>query len=736
MTLSGLLILLIILITLTVGLVIALSGSIRLSLRITILTTIVSLALWQITIYVADNAQVSTFDSLVLNNLVFFWPLLAIVSMYLFIKFLRQEVGVNSIGDTYSKILLFIGTALQLCSLCTGSVLTGVSKTAQGVIIQRGWGYDLFITGLVLALLALGIKLFVEYRKSAQRSIERRALRMIMVTTTMAVLFAVSTNLLIPLLFSTQSFIELGYLTSIIFVIGLSFSVLKGRLLDVRAVLSRSIAYAMTLTALTLLYVLFVGILSAWIIPVQQSMSQSYANIAITLILVLLFQPVKQFFDKFTNSLFFRGRYSRDVFYSKLNSVLTDTTELMSLLRRSSQVIASTLSADSVFFALLDKHGACMSVGTKEKVTFIQADYDYLVQVLGKGDHQFEKGVVVRDTLSESDQDKVLSRLFRSYAIQLAVPLRQGDLTIGFLFVADRKSGSYTTRDISVIETVANELAIAIENALSIREVKLLNETLQQRIDEATKELRHSNVQLRKLDEAKDEFISMASHQLRTPLTSIKGYIDMMLDGDAGEVTPTQRQFLTEAFVSSERMVHLINDFLNVSRLQTGKFMLEKRPTDLVEVVKQEIESLKISASGRDLSFKLKLAKSIPKLLIDEAKMRQVIMNFADNALYYSKPGSSIAITLKKEDDAVVFTVKDTGIGVPPEEQAHLFTKFYRATNARKQRPDGTGVGLYLAKRVIVAHGGSVIFNSTEGKGSTFGFRLPIDALSPANDTK
>jgi signal transduction histidine kinase len=183
-------------------------------------------------------------------------------------------------------------------------------------------------------------------------------------------------------------------------------------------------------------------------------------------------------------------------------------------------------------------------------------------------------------------------------------------------------------------------------------------------------------------------------------------------------------------------MVHLINDFLNVSRLQTGKFMLEKRPTDLVEVVKQEIESLKISASGRDLSFKLKLAKSMPKLLIDEDKMRQVIMNFADNALYYSKPGSSISIELKKEDGAVVFTVKDTGIGVPAEEQAHLFTKFYRAANARKQRPDGTGVGLYLAKRVVLAHGGSIVFSSTEGKGSTFGFRLPIDALSPANDTK
>lgn len=735
MTLSGSLIAAIVLITVTVGLVIALSSTIKLSLRVTILTTIVSLAMWQITIYVADNATISGVYSLVLNNLVFFWPFLAIVSMYLFVKFLRQEVRTNSLGDLCGQVLLFIGTGLQLFSLCVGSVVVGVSRTTHGVIIQRGWGYDIFVVGLVLALLALGIKLFVEYNRSAKRSIERRALQMIIATTAVATLFAILTNLVIPLLFSTQSFIELGYLTSIIFVIGLSFSVLKGRLLDVRVVLSRSVAYAMTLAVLTLLYVLFVATLSAWITPVQQSIGQSYANIAITLILVLLFQPIKRFFDRVTNSLFFRGRYSREAFYSKLNEVLTDTTELISLLKRSSQVIASTLSADAVFFALADKQGTPMSIGTKDRVTFIQADYDYLVGVWSKREVQFEKDIAVRDTLSESDQDMALSRLFRSYGIQLAVPLRQSEAVIGFLFVANRRSGSYTVRDISVIETIADELAIAIENAMSLREVKLLNETLQQRIDEATKELRHSNAQLRKLDEAKDEFISMASHQLRTPLTSIKGYIDMMLDGDAGEVTPMQRQFLTEAFVSSERMVHLINDFLNVSRLQTGKFMLEKRPTDLSEVVKQEIESLTISASGRDLSFKLKLGKTIPKLLIDEAKIRQVIMNFADNALYYSKPGSAISIELKKEGDSVLFTVKDTGIGVPIEEQGHLFTKFYRAANARKQRPDGTGVGLYLAKRVVLAHGGSIVFDSVEGKGSTFGFRLPISALAPTDDT-
>lgn len=119
-------------------------------------------------------------------------------------------------------------------------------------------------------------------------------------------------------------------------------------------------------------------------------------------------------------------------------------------------------------------------------------------------------------------------------------------------------------------------------------------------------------------------------------------------------------------------------------------------------------------------------------LYLDEGKIRQVVMNFIDNAIYYSPEHSTIAVNLTIEDGNAVFTVEDSGIGVPKDQQAHLFTKFFRADNARRQRPDGTGVGLFLAKKIIVSHGGSIVFESVEGEGSTFGFRLPIKKLSEA----
>ncbi|HUC96128.1 MAG TPA: GAF domain-containing sensor histidine kinase, partial [Candidatus Saccharimonadales bacterium] len=402
------------------------------------------------------------------------------------------------------------------------------------------------------------------------------------------------------------------------------------------------------------------------------------------------------------------------------NKVLNVTTDLRGLLERVAHEIGTTLKSEQAFFFINTDDGHYITAGTLHHKQLPKSDADQIGVPYSEEDH----GVVIASELKTSDP---IRRLMLSHRIELILPLVQDDKVIGYLCLGDHLTSGYTHRDIKALNTIANELVIAIQNALAVQEIRVLNSTLQQRIANATKELRASNAILRHLDKAKDEFVSMASHQLRTPLTSVKGYISMVLEGDAGEISDNQRQFLNEAFMSSERMVHLINDFLNVSRIQTGKFIIDKHPTDLSKVIEQEIDSLQPSAISRNLKFVYHRPKDFPMLDIDEGKIRQVIMNFADNALYYSHDNTSITINLSIDKNEALFTVKDLGIGVPIEEQEQLFRKFYRASNARKQRPDGTGVGLYLAKEVIDAHGGKVVFESIEGKGSTFGFRLPLN---------
>ena len=283
---------------------------------------------------------------------------------------------------------------------------------------------------------------------------------------------------------------------------------------------------------------------------------------------------------------------------------------------------------------------------------------------------------------------------------------------VGVLMVGFYAANSQITEtDTLLIDRLSESIGVALDN-------KLLFEENQH----VVRQLRFTNAKLRALDEAKDDFVSMASHQLRTPLTSVKGYVSMVLEGDAGKVTPAQRKLLNQSFYSSQRMVYLIADLLNVSRLRTGKFVLNNAPVNLANVVAEEIEQLTETAAHRNLKLTYIKPKNFPDMMVDETKIRQIVMNFADNAIYYTPAGGKINIRLIDKPNTVEFRVEDNGIGIPKREKAHLFTKFYRASNARQARPDGTGLGLFMAKKVIIAQGGALIFESKEGKGSTFGF--------------
>lgn len=278
------------------------------------------------------------------------------------------------------------------------------------------------------------------------------------------------------------------------------------------------------------------------------------------------------------------------------------------------------------------------------------------------------------------------------------------------------------------------ELFIRIGEAVGLA---IDNKMLFEENQHMLRQVQRSNSKLKALDETKDEFISMASHQLRTPLTSVKGYLSMVLEGDAGEISDMQRKLLDQAFVSSQRMVYLIADLLNLSRLKTGKFIIDAVPSNLAKVIEDEISQLKETAASRNLTLTYDKPANFPVVMLDETKIRQVIMNFTDNSIYYTPAGGKIELKLEDTGKTIEFTVTDNGIGISKKEQAHMFTKFFRAGNAKLARPDGTGLGLFMAKKVIIAQGGSIIFKSQENKGSTFGFsfdksKLDIEAETTA----
>ena len=515
-------------------------------------------------------------------------------------------------------------------------------------------------------------------------------------------------------------YVWVGPVAIILFLFAIMYSIVKYRLMDVKTAVARSVSYMLLLIALAVVYIISAYVIS--IVIFQRTLTidsrLNFMNMVLAILLAFLYQPIKRFFNKLTDRVFYYGEYDADTFAREISKILTYTADLQLLTRRVGNYIASSLKAEKVAFCIPEK-GIYGRTG-RRRLSVVEEDVRRIM------DYYYKYCSFPEVILANQVKDPELKKLLDIHRTKIVIPLLHQNQETGILFLGEHKSLGYSSRDIEMLESIAGELAVSIRNSLSMEEINELNKSLQRRIDEATKELRFSNRQLQRLDEAKNEFISMASHQLRTPLTSIKGYLDMMLEGDLGKISPTQRAVLREAFSSSERMVRLINDFLNVSRLQTGKFTIDKQSVDIAQILRDEVSLLKVVADQRSVEMVLKIDKKIPSLAVDSEKIRQVMLNMIDNAIYYSSPHKKVVITLKSSGKMIEFSVKDSGIGVPKSEQANIFGKFFRGTNAKKRRPDGTGVGLFLAKKVILSHDGEMIFESEEGKGSTFGFKLPV----------
>ncbi len=233
--------------------------------------------------------------------------------------------------------------------------------------------------------------------------------------------------------------------------------------------------------------------------------------------------------------------------------------------------------------------------------------------------------------------------------------------------------------------------------------------------------------EIEKIDKAKSEFISIASHQLRTPLTAVKGYISMILEGTYGQLAERQARPLENVYQSNERLIRLVNDLLNLSRLDAGKIEFSPELTSLEEMVSGVVEELRINAEKKGLYMKMiKPSESLPKIMVDQDKLRQVILNIVDNAIKYTKEGG-ITFELKKLDAQEEIKVSDTGEGMDEGELNSLFQMFSRATAGTQLHAEGAGLGLYVARQFIEMHGGKIWAESPgKGKGSAFIIQLPI----------
>jgi len=242
------------------------------------------------------------------------------------------------------------------------------------------------------------------------------------------------------------------------------------------------------------------------------------------------------------------------------------------------------------------------------------------------------------------------------------------------------------------------------------------------------------------LDRAKSEFVSLASHQLRTPLSAINWYGEMLLNGDAGKLTKDQHDYIREIFEGSQRMVELVNSLLNVSRIEIGKLVTQPEPTNVPQLVEALEKELAVSIKEKALVYKARI-DTIPDVVADPKQLRMVVQNLMSNAVKYTPEKGEVTVTLRMAKAAEVhdarlkpegkywyFAVKDNGYGIPKDQQAKIFGKMFRADNVRKLDVEGTGLGLYIVKEMVEKMGGRVWFDSMESVGTTFHVVVPVQS--------
>ncbi|RMF05695.1 MAG: GAF domain-containing protein, partial [Chloroflexi bacterium] len=291
----------------------------------------------------------------------------------------------------------------------------------------------------------------------------------------------------------------------------------------------------------------------------------------------------------------------------------------------------------------------------------------------------------------------------------LVVPVKREGRVIGVLNLESTDPNYFTDDDLSFITILVNQASIAIDNARLFDKVTEANN-------------------------AKSEFMNTASHELKIPMTSIKGYAKLLQMGAAGTLNEKQTDFLNVISNNVDRMDRLVSDLLDVSRIEAGRIRLELENVQIKDVITDVVESVSTQIENKHLHLKLKLDEDLPEIRADYGRMVQIVTNLVSNAYKYTPEGGNITVSAHSQNsgfEGISVTVADTGFGISEEDQAKLFTNFFRSGDQNIRNEPGTGLGLSITKKIIENHGGELSFESELGKGSAFTFTMPLKSKIP-----
>lgn len=531
--------------------------------------------------------------------------------------------------------------------------------------------------------------------------------------------------------------LPLGNSLVIFYVIIFSYAMIKHRLMDIKLILRKS-----TVLIFSLLTIFIPAALLMELLAQYSSRFSIWPNFFILMVGVLIYTPVRNYYYRLANKYFFTSLYDSAHVISEVSNglkMILDTDKVYDFIHSVMEEVFhvqsfGVLALDSKKKNYLVRYNAGFDTGGKIKFSGNELLSEYFT-------HQ-NKIIVVEEARNEfyNQETKATLDLLTKLKIEIIIPLSIKNKIIGILVLGPKETGDvYNDDDLQVLEVIGAQLGVALNNAQLYTQVKNFNVKLKKEVESATKELRttndrlqtmadrlaQANDKLRKLDNAKNEFISIASHQLRTPLTAIKGFISLLLEGSYGEVPDQINDVLNKVYLSNERLINLVEDLLNVSRIESGRMEYKFEKVQLADLIREIYDTFTIRARDAHLKFELNLPENPPEVTTDRSKIREVISNLVDNALKYT-PKGWVRVTLTDAGEFVRVAVSDTGIGVPKDEVPYLFQKFSRGKDVSRLNTGGTGLGLHVGKKMMEAlHGQIGVESKGANLGSTFFIEVP-----------
>ena len=643
----------------------------------------------------------------------------------------RSRYIISKIFIIYFFAFIFFVTS-YIDNLIIGRVDHVYFGRFEGTTGPLFFWYSIFFFLVALSIITT---LFTGYIKS--RGLIKSQILLVLLGSFVYIFVSVTVSFLLPLV-GYLKLMSLDSPSSLLFIGSIAYAITRYRFLDIRLVILRTLSFGFIILLITGVFAALSVLFGSRLEVILGFRSDILVGLIVAILVTLTYQPVKNLTERVTNRFLYKKSYDPDVLLAEINEVTSSILDLKNLLASISGTLSDAFHFEKFGVALLDKTNQLMiahQAGFKPGVAEGLAGFPDVVKILYQ-EVQQTPGIMVIDEMKTRFENgeyqpaspSLLQALYEA-DIALVTPLYVKEQLIGAITLGNKKSGDpYNNADLNILKIISGQAGIAIENARLYDELKDFNIKLEDEVTRKTAQLRKANVQLRQLDEAKSDFISIASHQLRTPLTVIKGYISMMQEGSFGPVPPVIMENLEKLYISNERLISLVEDLLNISRIESGKQEYKWAEIHLEDLAKEVAENLKKIAQDKGLKlFFQPPVQPTPLVAADSDKIHEVMMNFVDNAIKYTPQGEINIYVEPKPAGFVTFCVQDTGKGISAEAKAMLFKKFSRGKGSFTMHTEGLGLGLYVAKLFMEAHKGKIWAESEgDGKGSKFCFSLPV----------